>query len=347
MSGLTLLATGRAAGSRVVTNDDFAKVLDTSDEWIYSRTGIHERHFCGEGESCVSLAEAAAKKALLRAGIAPEEIDCCIAATVSSDFTSPGVACSLQKRLQLREDIPVLDVNAACSGFLYGMEAARGFLEHTRNGKSGCALVIGCEELSRLLDMEDRGTCVLFGDGAGAAVYRLSEDAVYESVLGARGGDEIVVPGPGDGSRKIEMDGKAVFRFAVEALPKTLKTLLAESGRTLDEVDWVVCHQANSRIIDHCVRSMKADPSKFYKNMDHFGNTSAASIPMALDEMAEQGLLKAGQTIVLDGFGAGLTWGGALMKVDPGYQAEAYVKKQDSRTGAAGQEEKTLYENAE
>ena len=322
MNGLTLLATGSAAGSRVVTNDDFAKTLDTSDEWIYSRTGIHERHFCGEGESCVSLAEDAARKALSRAGLSREDLDCCIAATVSGDYTSPGVACSLQRDLGLREDIPVLDVNAACSGFLYGMEVARGFLESGRSRralvgkKGGYALVVGCEQLSKLLDLQERGTCVLFGDGAGAAVFRSDENALYASFLGARGGDEIVVPGPGDGSRKITMDGKAVFRFAVEALPKTLKALLQESGLTLDEVDWVVCHQANSRIIDHCVRSMKAHPSKFYKNMDHFGNTSAASIPMALDEMAEKGLLKAGQTILLDGFGAGLTWGGALLRTD-------------------------------
>lgn len=322
MNGLTLLATGSAAGSRVVTNDDFAKTLDTSDEWIYSRTGIHERHFCGEGESCVSLAEDAARKALSRAGLSREDLDCCIAATVSGDYTSPGVACSLQRDLGLREDIPVLDVNAACSGFLYGMEVARGFLESGRSRralvgkKGGYALVVGCEQLSKLLDLQERGTCVLFGDGAGAAVFRSDENALYASFLGARGGDEIVVPGPGDGSRKITMDGKAVFRFAVEALPKTLKALLQESGLTLDEVDWVVCHQANSRIIDHCVRSMKANPSKFYKNMDHFGNTSAASIPMALDEMAEKGLLKAGQTILLDGFGAGLTWGGALLRTD-------------------------------
>lgn len=322
MNGLTLLATGSAAGSRVITNDDFAKTLDTSDEWIHSRTGIHERRFCGEGESCVSLAEDAAAKALSRAGLSPEDVDCCIAATVSGDFTSPGVACSLQRDLGLREDIPVLDVNAACSGFLYGMEVARGFLESGKRRrasagkKGGYALVVGCEQLSRLLDMEERGTCVLFGDGAGAAVFKSDDNALYASFLGARGGEEIVVPGPGDGTRKITMDGKAVFRFAVEALPKTLKALLQESGLTLDEVDWVVCHQANSRIIDHCVRSMKADPSKFYKNMDHFGNTSAASIPMALDEMAGKGLLKAGQTILLDGFGAGLTWGGALLRTD-------------------------------
>ena len=209
------------------------------------------------------------------------------------------------------------------------MQTARGFLEsgkakRARAGKKdGFALVVGCEQLSRLLDPEDRSTCVLFGDGAGAAVLRSSDEALYESFLGARGGDEIVVPGPGDGSRRITMDGKAVFRFAVEALPRTLRALLAESGLTLSEVDHVVCHQANSRIIDHCIRSMKADPEKFYKNMDHFGNTSAASIPMALDEMAEKGLLRENQTLLLDGFGAGLTWGGVLFRTDASFHRPA------------------------
>ena len=168
-----------------------------------------------------------------------------------------------------------------------------------------------------------KSSCVLFGDGAGAAILRSSDEALYESFLGARGGDEIVVPGPGDGSRRITMDGKAVFRFAVEALPRTLRALLAESGLTLSEVDHVVCHQANSRIIDHCIRSMKADPEKFYKNMDHFGNTSAASIPMALDEMAEKGLLRENQTLLLDGFGAGLTWGGVIFRTDASFHRPA------------------------
>ena len=322
MNGLTLLATGSAAGSRVVTNDDFAARMDTSDEWIYSRTGIHKRHFCTEEESAATLAEAAARTALMRAELEPEKIGCCIAATISADQTSPGIACRLQQELGLREDVPVLDVNAACSGFLYGMEAARGFLE-SRCPEGGYALVVGCEQLSRLLDMEDRSTCVLFGDGAGAAVVRSLPGALYESVQGARGSNAIEVPGSGDGERKIAMDGKAVFRFAVEALPKVLKELLEKSGKLMEEIDWVVCHQANSRIIDHCIRSMKADAGKFYKNMDHYGNTSAASIPMALDEMAEKGLLKAGQTIVLDGFGAGLTWAGALLQVDEGFHCSS------------------------
>jgi 3-oxoacyl-[acyl-carrier-protein] synthase III len=318
MNGLTLLATGSAAGSRIVSNDDFAERIDTEDAWIYARTGIRRRHFCGEGESTATLAAKAARDALRRSGLDPLEIGCCIAATVSADYTAPGIACLLQKELGLREDIPVLDVNAACSGFLYGLETARGFLE-SRCPEGGYGLVVGCEQLSKLLDMEDRGTCILFGDGAGAAVVKSRRDCLYESVQGARGGREILVPGPGDGSCRITMDGKAVFRFAVEVLPEILRGLLDKSGRTMEDIDWVVCHQANSRIIDHCIRSMKADRTKFYKNMEHYGNTSAASIPLALDEMAKKGLLKAGQTLVLDGFGAGLTWAGVLMQADENF----------------------------
>lgn len=321
MNGLTLLATGSAVGSRVVTNDDLAAKIDTQDAWIYARTGIRERHFCGEGESTATLAVRAARDAVRRSGLDPAQIGCCIAATVSADHTSPGIACLLQRELGLRQDIPVLDVNAACSGFLYGLETARGFLEsHCPEG--GYGLVVGCEQLSKLLDMEDRGTCILFGDGAGAAVVKSGRNALYESLQGARGGEEILVPGPGDGTCRITMDGKAVFRFAVEVLPEILRKLLEKGKRTMADVDWVVCHQANSRIIDHCVRSMKADGTKFYKNMEHYGNTSAASIPLALDEMASKGLLKPGQTIVLDGFGAGLTWAGVLMQTDPSFRRE-------------------------
>ena len=216
----------------------------------------------------------------------------------------------VQAELGLSENIPVLDVNAACSGFLYGTVTAAGLLE---NCGGDYALVIGCEQLSRLLDMTDRSTCVLFGDGAGAAVYRRENGKPLASCLGARGSKAIVAEGPGPETSKIGMDGRAVFRFAVEAIPHCLHETLAKAGKTLDEVDWVVCHQANSRIIDHCVKALHADAAKFYKNMDRHGNTSAASIPVALNEMAEAGLLKAGQKVSCIGFGGGLTWGGMLI----------------------------------
>ena len=311
MNGLQLIATGGALPGRTVTNEDLSRMVDTSDEWITSRTGIRTRHWCTDEESAATLAVRAAKQALERSGLAPADIACCICATLSAPDATPSVACQVQAALGLPEDRPALDVNAACSGFLYGMGVARGLLA-TLGGQY--ALVIGCEALSRLMDSADRSTCVLFGDGAGAAVFRLA-DTPFALTLGARGSDVLHAGGPSRaGSAPITMDGKAVFRFAVEALPHCLHTVLDETQRTLDDLSWVVCHQANSRIIDHCVKALRADPAKFYKNMDRHGNTSAASIPVALNELAESGQLKPGQLLACIGFGGGLTWGGAIFQ---------------------------------
>ena len=313
MNGLRLIATGGALPGRTVTNEDLSRVVDTSDEWITTRTGIRARHWCTDGENAATLAIAAARQALQRSGLAPADIGCCVCATLSAPDATPSVACQVQAALGLPENRPALDVNAACSGFLYGTAVARGLLA-TLGGKY--ALVVGCEALSRLMDPADRSTCVLFGDGAGAAVFELTADPVpFALTLGARGSDAINAGGPSRaGSAPITMDGRAVFRFAVDALPKCLNAVLTETGRTLDEVDWVVCHQANSRIIDHCIRALKADPAKFYKNMERHGNTSAASIPVALNELAESGQLQPGQTLACIGFGGGLTWGGAIFQ---------------------------------
>ncbi|MCR5272279.1 MAG: ketoacyl-ACP synthase III [Lachnospiraceae bacterium] len=312
MKNIEIIGTGMAKAGRKVTNDDLAKIVETSDEWITTRTGIKERMFCDEGESAYTLAFEAAKNAIESAGIKKEEIDCVVCGTISGEYITPSMACVVQRELELKEDIPVLDVNAACSGFIYGIEVARGLI-NSNGGKY--ALVIGCEQLSKLLDMEDRNTCVLFGDGAGAAVIKAVDGGVYESVLGARGGYEITVEGAGKVESKIKMDGKAVFKFAVDAIPKCLKTLQEKGKITLDDVDMVICHQANSRIIDHCVRKLKADPKKFYKNMERFGNTSAASIPMALDEVVKEEKIKPGSTIMMVGFGGGLTWAGVLLRI--------------------------------
>ncbi len=313
MNGLRLIATGGALPGRTVTNEDLSRVVDTSDEWITTRTGIRARHWCTDGENAATLAIAAARQALQRSGLAPADIGCCVCATLSAPDATPSVACQVQAALGLPENRPALDVNAACSGFLYGTAVARGLLA-TLGGKY--ALVVGCEALSRLMDPADRSTCVLFGDGAGAAVFELTADPVpFALTLGARGSDAIHAGGPDRaGSASITMDGKAVFRFAVDALPKCLNAVLTETGKTLDELDWVVCHQANSRIIDHCIRALKADPAKFYKNMERHGNTSAASIPVALNELAESGQLQPGQTLACIGFGGGLTWGGAIFQ---------------------------------
>ena len=313
MKGFQLLATGGALPGRTVTNDDLSRMVDTSDDWITSRTGIRTRHWCTEGENAATLAIAAAKQALARSGLAPADIACCICATLSAPDATPSVACQVQAALGLPETCPALDVNAACSGFLYGTAVARGLLA-TLGGQY--ALVIGCEALSRLMDPADRSTCVLFGDGAGAAIFELAADPTpFAVMLGARGDAAIHAGGPSRaGSAPITMDGRAVFRFAVDALPKCLHAVLDETQLTLDDLSWVVCHQANSRIIDHCVKALQADPAKFYKNMDRHGNTSAASIPVALNELAEAGQLQPGQTIACIGFGGGLTWGGMIVE---------------------------------
>ena len=313
MNGFQLLATGGALPGRTVTNDDLSRMVDTSDDWITSRTGIRTRHWCTEGESAATLAIAAAKQALARSGLAPADIACCVCATLSAPDATPSVACQVQAALGLPETCPALDINAACSGFLYGTAVARGLLA-TLGGQY--ALVIGCEALSRLMDPADRSTCVLFGDGAGAAIFELAADPTpFAVMLGARGDAAIHAGGPSRaGSAPITMDGRAVFRFAVDALPKCLHAVLDETQLTLDDLSWVVCHQANSRIIDHCVKALQADPAKFYKNMDRHGNTSAASIPVALNELAESGQLQPGQLLACIGIGGGLTWGGAIFQ---------------------------------
>ncbi len=312
MNGIRLRSIAGAHPNHMVTNEDLAKIVDTSDEWITSRSGIKTRYFCEDGETCNSLAIEAAKKALDASGLMPEEISCVITATISGDYATPSVSCMIQKVLGLREDIPAMDINAACSGFIYAMTTARALLM-SMNKKY--ALVIGVEQLSRLLDMTDRSTCVLFGDGGGAAVIEIEEELPYSGVLGAKGGREILCGGAGMDRMKIEMDGKAVFRFAVTAMPHCIESVLEQSSLTLGDIDYVICHQANSRIIDHCVKKLKADPEKFPQNMDRYGNTSAGSIPLVLSDLYEAGKLKSDQKILLIGFGSGLTWGGLLISI--------------------------------
>lgn len=312
MKGLQLIATGGAQPSRTVTNEELSRQVDTSDEWIVTRTGIRQRDYCAEDEDAATLAIAAARQALARSGLAAGDIVCCVVATLSAPTATPSVACRVQAALGLPENRPAFDVNAACSGFLYAAAAAHGLL-NTLGGRY--ALVVGCEALSRMVDPADRTTCVLFGDGAGAAILELTETVPFALTLGARGGEAIRAGGPAArDTAPITMDGKAVFRFAVETMPRCLQTVLEEAGKTLADLDWVVCHQANSRIIDSCIRHLNADPSKFYKNIDRHGNTSAASIPIALHEMVMTGALQPGQMLACIGFGGGLTWGGMLLQ---------------------------------
>jgi len=223
----------------------------------------------------------------------------------------PSTACLVHAALGLPQDIPAMDVGAACAGFLFAMETARGLL--LANQKR-YALVIGAEQMSSVLDMTDRNTCVLFGDGAGAAIFELCADAPYEHIVGVRGDTLIRVGGPLR-AQHMTMDGQAVFRFAVTTIPQCVNALVQKAGITTDDIDWVVCHQANVRILDASIRRLGMPAEKFYRNLDRYANTSAASIPLALDEMRENGLLQPGQKMILVGFGGGLTWAGVYMEV--------------------------------
>ena len=300
---------GAYAPERVVTNDQLSEIVDTSDEWIRSRTGISERRI-STGETTRDLAAEAARRALKAAGVDARELDIIILGTSSPDNNYPSDACSVQAMIGA-ENAVAFDISAACAGFIFAMNIVHGFFQA---GIYKTALIIGAETLSKVTDWTDRGTCVLFGDGAGAAIFRLA-DTPFALTLGARGSDVLHAGGPSrEGSAPITMDGKAVFRFAVDALPKCLHTVLDETRLTLEDLSWVVCHQANSRIIDHCIKALQADPAKFYKNMDRHGNTSAASIPVALNELAESGQLTPGRPLACIGFGGGLTWGGAILQ---------------------------------
>lgn len=332
MSGLKIIGLGRALPKKKMHNDDLAQMMETSDEWIFTRTGIHERRFCEKDESATTLAIRAAKEACQDAGIRGDELGVIVVASISSDFATPSMACLVAASLSAEEDCVSLDISAACSGFVYGLEVARGLLASSSKKK---ALVIGTEQLSRLLKMEDRTTAVLFGDGAGACVVEEST-SLYGAYLGSRGDFSIVAPGIytgafdgfyEDGSEEKEklgqgatagkhqkidhllMDGKEVFLFAIDIIPKCIEAVLKKTGDRLEEVDYVVCHQANSRIIRNVVRHMKADKAQFFEDMEHFGNTSGASIPMALKDMEEQGKLQNKAKLLLVGFGAGLTFG--------------------------------------
>ena len=315
LTGLQILATGRSVPSVCVSNEELSKRVETSDEWIYTRTGIRQRYFCAPEETNALLAVRAARAALQKAGLEPQQIGLCVCGTFSPDHASPSLACEVHEQLGLPENTPAFDVNAACTGFLTALETARCFLTASEL-QSPYALVIGSECISRVMDHEDRATCVLFGDGAGAAVVRLSDAHPYRAVLHARGDVELLkVGGAGRPDQVVQMQGSAVFRFASEVVPACINELLEKSGMTMEDIDYVVCHQANGRIIDHVIKKLGAPPEKFYKNMQRYANTSAASIPIALDEMAEAGLLHPGQRVLCVGFGAGLTWGGALLTV--------------------------------
>ena len=311
MNGLQILGTGRAVPEQIVTNDDLAQRVDTNDEWIVARTGIRERRFAA-GETLTDLTVEAARKAMERAGVHPQDIGLCITATVTPDRLFPSQACLIHQKLGLPEDCPAFDLSAGCTGFLFAMETAAAMLPRMNRPY---ALLMGGELLSRILDMDDRSTCILFGDGAGAAVVKTTENAPWFAQMGSRGDRDILWAwGPGQERPYLHMDGQGVFQFAIKTVPQVAKQLLEKAGLDKDQVDWYVPHQAIHRIVESAAKRLKVPLERFYENMDRYGNTSAGSIPIALDEMVEKGLLQRGQWVMCLGFGAGLTWGGALFQ---------------------------------
>ena len=315
MNGIKILGMGRSVPAQVVTNDDMARIVDTSDEWITSRTGIRSRHHC-RGETHTQLCREAAQRALERAGVRPEEIGACIVATVTAQSLVPSTACLLQRDLGLPQDIPCFDLSAACTGFLFALHT----MECLLNASSRpYGLVIGAEVLSRFSDFTDRSTCVLFGDGAGAAVVECRAGWPSISAQLGRTGTAQILRLPGARLEEpplIAMDGRGVFRFAVETVPRCVKQVLQQRGYTVDEIDCFVFHQANARITDLAAHKLGIPPEKYYKNIDHYGNTSAASIPLVLSELQDLGRIGPGSRVLAVGFGGGLTWGGALLEFE-------------------------------
>jgi len=310
MNGIRIVSTGRALPNKKVTNEDLSRIVETSDEWITSRTGIKTRYL-SENEKNYELATAAAKKAIDRAGITAEEIGVIIVATITPDDITPACACLVQRELNMSNDVMAFDLNAGCTGFLYGLKVCKGLLE---NSHKKYALLIGSEQLSRIVDYTDRATCVLFGDGAGAAILELSDTHLYHQKVWSEGNAEaLVCKGAGNDRSYLFMDGSAVFKFAVNAIQEGIDQLLAETSMQIDEVDYILCHQANERIIDFVKRKYKGTEHKFFMNLQKYGNTSAASIPIAIDEMLEQGLIQSGSKVICVGFGAGFTWSSALL----------------------------------
>lgn len=322
-----IAGTGAHVPRQVVTNEDFTKRLDTSDEWIAQRTGIRERRIAGPGESTLTLSVAASRQALAEAGLRPDQIDLIVHATITPDHQLPSTACELQAELGCSW-IPAFDIVAACSGFVYALVSAAQFIDC---GMATNVLVLGSETLTRITDMEDRGTAVLFGDGGGAAILRPSKDpdrGILAARLGADGGRAKAVWVPAGGSAEpasvrtvnerlhyMKMKGREIYKFAVVQMHSLVKETAEDVGIGLDELALVIPHQSNLRIIESAAARLGLPMEKVSINIDRFGNTSAASIPLALHEARATGRIKAGDLVMLVGFGAGLTWGSALMRI--------------------------------
>ena len=316
-----ITGTGSYLPERIMTNADMEKVVDTTDQWIQERTGIKQRHIAADDQSTSDLAEQAALKAIEASGISKDDIDLIIVATTTPDLVFPSTACLLQNKLDIH-GCAAFDVQAVCTGFIYALGIADNFI---KAGTSKCALVIGAETLSRILDWNDRGTCVLFGDGAGAVIVQSSDKpGILSSHLHADGSyaDLLTVPTGiskdqqrfRDEGAHITMKGNEVFKMAVNTLGRIVDETLAANNMQKSDIDWLVPHQANIRIINATGKKLGLDPDHVVVTVDKHGNTSAASVPLALDTAVREGRIKEGETVMLEAFGGGFTWGAALLK---------------------------------
>lgn len=326
---LKIAGVGYCVPETVVTNDDLTKLYETSDEWIYTRTGIKERRLVSGNEDAIDLGEKAAKRAIEKAGIDPEDIDLIIAAsTAPIELYSMG--CQIHKRLGIKRQIPAFDIAAACTGLIYGLSIAKGLIA---SGMYKNILIVATDNNSKLLDWTDRGTSILFGDGAGAMVVSEAEDGIddiiaidirsdgnYDHLISLRfDGENCPLVEPNDAhDSKIHMNGRGVYAFVAKILPKYVEELLQKSGMTSDDIDYLIPHQANIRIIQAVQERLGLPEEKVVTNIKYYGNTSAASIPIALAEGVEKGNVKLPSTAILCGFGAGMTWGGAIIRLRDG-----------------------------
>ncbi|HEY2336568.1 MAG TPA: beta-ketoacyl-ACP synthase III [Burkholderiales bacterium] len=312
-----IAGTGSYLPPRVMTNSEFAARLDTSDAWIRERTGIVQRHIADDSQASSDLALEAARSALQAAGVAAGELDLIVVATSTPDYIFPSTACLLQAKLGAK-GCAAFDVQAVCSGFVYALATADSFVKNNLYKK---VLVVGAEVFSRILDWNDRGTCVLFGDGAGAVVLTAaSKPGIHASVLHADGSQVDMLSVPGNvckgsivGSPYLQMNGPGVFKYAVKVLDEVARETLAAADMTVSDVDWLIPHQANVRILDATARKLGLPPEKLVVTVDHHGNTSAASVPLALDEFVRAGKIRAGHRVLMEGVGGGFTWGASLV----------------------------------
>ncbi|WP_029407249.1 beta-ketoacyl-ACP synthase III [Thiomicrorhabdus sp. Milos-T2] len=316
-----IIGTGGYLPEKILTNLDLEKMVETSDEWIQERTGIQQRHIAAEGQTTCDLAEEASKRAIEAAGIDPSSIDLIVFATTTPDKVFPSTACLLQQRLNIK-GCPAFDVQAVCAGFVYALSVADQFV---KTGMAKRALVVGSETLSRITDWSDRNTCVLFGDGSGAVIIEASEkpgilsthihaDGQYEELLHVPSGVSKLPTTDSVAERSMQMKGNEVFKVAVNTLSRIAKETLEANGLEKEDIDWLVPHQANLRIIMGTAKKLKLTEEQTVITVAKHANTSSASVPLALDEAIRDGRIQRGQTILLEAFGGGFTWGTALIK---------------------------------